>query len=527
MTSVRTGINELRAAGGFLGGLRPFLRKRVSSQEAHQRLERQLARREQVFRRVLQRSVFEHNASPYRRLFKWSRVSPATVDKLLDAHGLEGTLERLHDAGVYLTLEEFKGRLPVQRAGLEFEVCAEDFDNPLSARQFEARTGGSGGNARRILVGLDLLEHESAYHAGYYAMTHGDQRPVGMWLPAPPGAVGIKNALIRAKLGQPIARWFSQNRLGDAPMKHGAFARATVLAASAFGSRIPMPEYVPAGDAGHVASWLAAERATGIPAMLLTTPSAAVRTCAAAIERGLEIAGSAFVLVGEPYTPAKASVVAAAGCSASSHYAMVEAGMIGLACLAASAPDDVHVVSDKVATIQRMRTVGASTVPALLHTTLLPASPKVMLNVESGDYAVRETRECGCGALPAGFQDHLHTIRSYEKLTSEGMHFLGGDLHDLLERVLPAIFGGNATDYQFVEREQRGLPKVSLVVSPHLGALHDDEVIATVLGFLRGRGIGQRLMADIWTSSETLQIERRVPHVTQAGKIQSLQKLGE
>jgi hypothetical protein len=48
-----------------------------------------------------------------------------------------------------------------------------------------------------------------------------------------------------------------------------------------------------------------------------------------------------------------------------------------------------------------------------------------------------------------------------------------------------------------------------------------------VLGFLRGRGIGQRLMADIWTSGETLQVERRVPHVTRAGKIQALQKLSE
>jgi hypothetical protein len=37
--------------------------------------------------------------------------------------------------------------------------------------------------------------------------------------------------------------------------------------------------------------------------------------------------------------------------------------------------------------------------------------------------------------------------------------------------VLPARFGGNPTDYQFVERERHGLPKVSLVVSPHIGSL--------------------------------------------------------
>ncbi len=150
---------------------------------------------------------------------------------------------------------------------------------------------------------------------------------------------------------------------------------------------------------------------------------------------------------------------------------MVEAGLIGIACLAADAPDDVHLLSDKIATIQRERSVGSNgrTVGALFHTTLLAASPKLMLNVESGDYGVREERSCGCGALPTGFRSHLHTIRSYEKLTSEGMSFLGGDLLSLVEHVLPARFGGGPTDYQLVEREREGLPKVSLVVSRVVG----------------------------------------------------------
>jgi hypothetical protein len=415
----------------------------------------------------------------------------------------------------------------VRRPGLEFPVGAEDFDNPVNVGHYETRTGGSAGAPRRILIGLDLLEHESAYHASFYASFRDRDRPVAMWLPAPPGAVGIKNALIRAKLGRPVVRWFSQNRVGDGPIRHRAFAGATMLTARLWGSRIPRPEYTPAHDAGRVAAFLAEYCARGTPAILLTTPSAAVRTCADATRQGHAIAGSVFVLVGEPYTVAKAGVIHAAGCTAASHYAMVEAGMIGLACQAPCAPDDVHLVSDKIATIQRDREVGGNgrTVPGLFHSTLLTAAPKVMLNVESGDYAVADERDCGCGVLPVGFRRHLHTIRSYEKLTSEGMHFLGADLLSLVEEVLPARFGGRPTDYQLVEREERGLTRVVLLVSPTVGSLDPETVVQAMLEFLRHRGVGQRLMAEVWANGETLRVVRAEPLVTAAGKIQPLQKL--
>ena len=132
-------------------------------------------------------------------------------------------------------------------------------------------------------------------------------------------------------------------------------------------------------------------------------------------------------------------------------------------------------MSDKIATIERDRLVGQGRSRSLerFPYPLLPASPKVMLNVESGDYGVRVDRDCGCGALPVAFRSHLHSIRSYEKLTSEGMSFLGSDLLTLVEQVLPARFGGNPTDYQLAERERDGLPIVSLVVSPSVGKIDD------------------------------------------------------
>ena len=65
---------------------------------------------------------------------------------------------------------------------------------------------------------------------------------------------------------------------------------------------------------------------------------------------------------------------------------------------------------------------------ALVYTTLLPYSPKVMLNVESDDYGELEARSCGCVFEELGLRLHLHTLHSYEKLTAAGTTFLGAEL---------------------------------------------------------------------------------------------------
>ena len=528
MSRLGAGLGQLRAAGGFFTGLGPFLRRRPAIPAARLALERGLETREQRLAFLLRHAVFGRPRSPYRALFGWAGIELDEAIRMLEQSGLEETLCRLHRAGVRVGLEEFKGLRPLARPGLELPLCAEDFDNPLGAGHYESRTGGSGGAPRRILIGLELLEHETAYHALFYAGDRFPRRPAAMWLPAPPGAVGIKNALIRARLGLPVARWYSQTDPAAAPARHRAFAGAVRLAARAHGSRIPLPEHTPPGQAGRVADFLATARASDGPAVLLTTPSSAVRICAAAADRGLDIAGTLFVVVGEPWTAGKAGVIARAGCTGASHYAMVEAGMIGLACRRPTAPDDVHLVSDKIATIESTSaTSGSNGVPALFHTTLLPSSPKLMLNVESGDHGTLEERDCGCGVLPPGYRRHLHSIRSHEKLTSEGMHFLGADLLVLLEQVLPERFGGRPTDFQLVEGEIGGIPRVSLVVSPAVGPLDAGEAVRVTLDFLRRRGVGQRLMAEVWESGGTIEVVRAEPHVTPAGKIQPLQRLWE
>ena len=236
-----------------------------------------------------------------------------------------------------------------------------------------------------------------------------------------------------------------------------------------------------------------------------------IRVCLAALDEGLDISGTFFRFGGEPYTEAKAEVVAATGSTAACHYSMSEIGRVACACSRPQAPDDMHFMSDKLATIQRER-------GGLWHTTLGSASPKIMINVESGDYAVMSERECGCPLGELGLTRHLQRVRSYEKLTTEGNHFLGSDLDTLLEEVLPRRFGGAPTDYQLVEEEVDGLSKVSVVVGPRIGQVAEEDVLSTVFGFLREQP-RNRLMADFWAQGEALRVVRCEPELTAAGNL--------
>ena len=145
-----------------------------------------------------------------------------------------------------------------------------------------------------------------------------------------------------------------------------------------------------------------------------------------------------------------------------------------------------------------------------------------MLNVESDDYGTLVRKQCGCGMGELGYDLHFHTIRSYEKLTSEGMNFLGSDLIRLVEEVLPKRFGGYPTDYQFLETEEKGLPKVNLVISPRVGRIAEDAVVAAVIDSLNTFPGSSDDYAERWREANTLRVLRQEPSSTGASKVLAL-----
>jgi len=96
--------------------------------------------------------------------------------------------------------------------------------------------------------------------------------------------------------------------------------------------------------------------------------------------------------------------------------------------------------------------------------------------------------------------------------------FLGTELLRLVEEVLPARFGGYPTDYQLLEEEEGGLPKVNILVSPRVGNVNEEMVLATVFQVLHSYPGGD-IMSDKWRQGQTLRVLRREPYSTGSAKI--------
>ena len=503
-------------------GVRAFLRTPLTDDECVQRVKRGLARREQALVSIVERGVFAQPSSPYRPLFAQAGIELGDVRQLVEDVGADGALERLYEAGVRVSVNEFRGLAPIERGGACYAVGDADFDNPLAAAGWHASTGGSRSMGRKVLLNTQHLEQSAVYYT-LFLLAHGaSARPEAIWRPFPT-RTAVNNALRSAKQRRPIERWFSQTRIVERPFRAGdaLLAGYAIAASRIWGAPLPRPEHVPFADAVRVARWLETKARRGSPALLSATVGAAARICAAATEHGADITGTLFRTGGEALTSGRAALIEETGGLAFGDYSMAELGRAGVSCAAPNAVGDVHLMLDKLGLVQRPRVVPTTgeTVGALFYTTLLESAPKLMINVETDDYAVVDDRDCGCLLGELGFTRHLHGIRSYEKLTSEGVTLRGSDVLTLLERTLPGRFGGVPTDYQLVEEVDATVPTLSIVVSPRLGEIDDRAVADVVLSTLASGGAQPAEVSKIWRSAGTLRVVRREPYATSASKI--------
>jgi hypothetical protein len=502
--------------------MRRFLAVPVDAAEARRRVSARMARRKESFLDTLSGAVYGHPGSPYRRLLEWAGAELSDVRALVADRGVEGALESLHEAGVTVTFEQVKGRCPIVRPGLELHVSASDFDNPLARSHWRGATGGSSGVSTRINSSFDVVEADAAYYRLCLEAFGADERwATGIWLMAPPGTASVNQLFRTLKIGASAERWWTPTRLEwrGSRLKYALFAAATVVLLRTMGHRAPLPRHLAPADAGVVAAWLAVKVVEERPALLACTASAAGRVCDAAAAADLDIGGSLFVVGGEPFTTRTAEGIRGSGARAASGYYMSELGQIGLACASPTGIDDVHLATDSLAVIQRRRQLPGPEVGALFFTTLSSRAPKLMLNMESGDYGQLEQRDCGCPAAIAGLTLHLRNIRSYEKLTVEGTHFFGEELVALVEDVLPRRFGGGARDYQFIEDRSGRTGRLALAVSPRLGPVDEQQLVKTVLAHLRARGDGERKMSETLARSGAIEVLRAEPQATEAGKM--------
>jgi phenylacetate-coenzyme A ligase PaaK-like adenylate-forming protein len=349
--------------------------------------------------------------------------------------------------------------------------------------------------------------------------------PILVWMPILPSIAGLPAVLRSIKMGKTPIRWFSpvEARTIKPSLTKRLATYYIVYAGRLFGAAFPKPEYVNFEQADKVADYMAEVLKKGQGCVLWTAPSSAVRVCQVSRQRQLDLSGTTFIVAGEPLTEAKMREIRAIGANAVNQYAIAEVGTVGFGCAGqTAAPDDIHLLKDSHAVIQHQRETpfGGASVDAFLFTSVLHKAPKILLNVESGDYGVIETRQCGCKLEEFGLTEHIYNIRSFEKLTGEGMTFVGTDILRIIEEVLPAKFGGVSTDYQMVEEEdEQGHTRLSIIVNPEVGEIDEGELVQTVLSELSKGKDTQRMMTEIWSQAEMLRVKRQRPLITAAGKL--------
>jgi hypothetical protein len=520
-------LADLKMYGRFAGGLRGFLRQSISLEGARALVRQRLAEREANFLRLVEKGIFGYPRSPYRPLLKLAGVEFGDIRSLLSELGLDDTLRALHAAGVYITYEEFKGRKPIVRHGQLIQAQPEDFDNPFVSRHYQAESGGSTGAGTRV---THDLEHQAALapHHLLFRQANGLLGlPSIVWRGILPDASGLNNVLRGVYIGQPPEKWFSPIGHRDVrpSLKYRLATYYTVLAGRLLGAPIPWPEVVPIDQAVVVARWVAQTLKARGGCLVLTTVSRALRACLAAREAGLDLSGAAFIIAGEPVTEAKAREISRSGAHYFSTYGFTEAGRIGMGCAHPADQTDVHLLSDCFALFAHSRPAPYSDVevPAFNVTSLLPTAPKLLLNVESDDYGAVETRQCGCPLGSLGLTTHLRGMRSFRKLTGEGVTLVGSEMIHILENVLPARFGGSPLDYQLMEEEdEQGFTRLSLLIDPGLSIAAEEDVLKVVMEALAHGSAGADSARAIWQQAGTLRVRRAAPVWTARGKLMPL-----
>jgi len=517
---------EATAFAKFIVGLPRFLRRRMTYTEALAIIQQRLREREANFLSSIEHGVFRNPRSPYRAMLDVAGCQSGDLRQSVRQKGLEATLRALRDEGVYVTFEEFKGRQRIVRGGREIPAEAGDFDNPHFKQYFSVTTGGSSGAGRRVSMDLTHMLARLPQRVLIRHVQGVAGLPAANWSDIPP-AGGLTGMLMSVPAGEVPPVWFSATQGGwDRSSRRFKLATDTaLLVARLSGARVSWPRYLPFDQAGVLARWARDRIQESGGCTIHGSVSRMLRVAIAAAEEGIDLTGAIIRGGGEPPTQAKVAQITRTGAVFRSSYAYTEVGSVGTSCLSSDHPNDQHFLKDHLAMIQVPRQVPGFDieVPAFCFTTLLPTAPKLLLNVESDDYGVVETRSCGCPWEALGFADHIQEIRSFRKLTGEGVTLVGSDMERILDEVLPGRFGGSALDYQLLEEEdEQGFTRLTLLVAPSVALPDERAPVAVMLEALHQIGAGGELSRLIWGQANTLRVRREAPRLTSRGKLMPL-----
>jgi hypothetical protein len=112
----------------------------------------------------------------------------------------------------------------------------------------------------------------------------------------------------------------------------------------------------------------------------------------------------------------------------------------------------------------------------------------------------------------SGLHAALHTIRSFEKLTTEGMNYFTTDIVELIENTIPSEFGGGSGDYQLIEEEDNsGQTRLTLLVHPNVSGLNEETLLFRLRQNLAERSRNNRFISKIWQNAGAFESGGKFP----------------
>jgi len=516
-------LAEIRGALGLLRRLPLYVRRRLTYEEAVATVQRRLGQRAENFCLRVREQIWPEPHHPYRLLLENAGYrGPSEIASLIQQAGLESGLRELLRRGVYLTVDESRGRCEVRRGRLTFRVQSQQLQNPHTRREMMLQSSGSSGQA--VSVSLDLDSRRE--HLANMLLTNvaGPMSPPparSMWTIPTAASMGF-NLDWQVCFGEPMSGRFSliDPHQQQVPLRVRLGNLWLELLDKVLRLRTPRLQYAPAEDPAPVLAWIARVKRDGRVPSISTYPSAALKLAEAAASAGVDVSGTWIVSRGEPLTQVRRERLEAAGMRVQTIYGTTETLAVAYSCDRARLADEAHLLEDMHAIIQAGDDVPSLPAETVLFTTLNPKSAMVLINFSSGDTAVLEHGGCGCRFEELGWRTRLHTIRSVEESTGAGMTFASTDAVRVLEEVLPQRFGGSPVDYQLVERESAdGRPELEIVVDPGIGPVDAAQVVQVFLQELGSSSVTQQLMSLVWQDASIVRVVRRPPARNAAGKI--------
>ena len=141
----------------FALGLRRFLREPLTPEQSHQIIEQRLRDREKNLLTIVRQGIYQNRSSPYLKLLELAGCEYGDFEKMVKSDGIEPALQKLAGEGVYISIEEFKGKKEFARGAKVFKFKESDFNNPFLPGHFAAHSGATRSAGTRTNYDFNFL----------------------------------------------------------------------------------------------------------------------------------------------------------------------------------------------------------------------------------------------------------------------------------------------------------------------------------------------------------------------------------